>query len=399
MRLSEYARSRDNNFTLLRLIAAFTVVLFHSGPILGLAGGPDFLYRHIGRSLGEMALDMLFVTSGFLVTASLFNRGDLNHFLWARALRLYPAMWLMLPLTVLLLAPALTTLPAKDYFSAKETWAYIWRGAAVVGGMRYSLPGVFDAAPLKGEFNGSLWTLPVEARMYVYLAVGWLAFSWAPKLRTPALRIIAPLIAAGLFIATVRAHARGAISNSDIAVFMFFYGASLYFWRERLHLNLPIFAALPLLVIGGSFVGGTFVFAVYLLCLAPFLLCLAYIPGGRIRKVNGWGDYSYGIYIYAFPVQQTLAHLFPKMPFLAMVFGAGSIAWALAWFSWNLVEKRAMGMKDACANATARAADRGLRKASALLDRRASAPGPAESEQGKRYAPDEGGASSVRAEG
>ena len=111
MRLSEYARSRDNNFTLLRLIAALTVVLAHSGPMLG-RGPPEqnFLLAYVARDFGPIALDWLFVTSGFLVTASLFQRGDLNHFIWARALRLYPALWLCLPLTVFILAPALSTM-------------------------------------------------------------------------------------------------------------------------------------------------------------------------------------------------------------------------------------------------------------------------------------------------
>ncbi len=115
MRLSEYARSRDNNFTLLRLLAAFSVVLAHSWSALGI-NGRDFVYPYVGREIAEMALDMLFVTSGFLVTASLFNRGDLTHFLWARALRLFPAMWLMVPLTVFVLAPALTTLLGQGLF-------------------------------------------------------------------------------------------------------------------------------------------------------------------------------------------------------------------------------------------------------------------------------------------
>src|SRR5208337_3257121 len=107
------------------LLAALIVVVFHSGPILGLAAdGRDFIFDHFGRSLGEMALDMLFVTSGFLVTASLFNRGDLTAFLWARALRLYPGLWVMLPLTVFILAPAVTSLPLADYYDSHQTWDY-----------------------------------------------------------------------------------------------------------------------------------------------------------------------------------------------------------------------------------------------------------------------------------
>jgi peptidoglycan/LPS O-acetylase OafA/YrhL len=360
MRLSEYARSRDNNFALLRLTAALTVVLAHSRPMLGL--GPaeqDFLLDHLGRAFGPIALDWLFVTSGFLVTASLFQRGDLNHFLWARALRLYPALWLCLPLTVLVLAPLLSTMPAKDYYASKETWTYFWRGATLFNGIRYTLPGVFENNPLKGAFNGSLWTLPVELRMYALCAVAWLAFSWRPALRVPALKIVAPIVALFLYVPIVRRFSQGIeINNVDVAVFMFFMGATLYFWRDKASLSWASFVALPLLVSGAALIDRDLAFAVYLLCSAPFLLHLAYLPRGKIRKVNDWGDYSYGIYIYAFPVQQTLALLFPNMPLAAMVLASGGISFAIAWCSWRLVEKRAMEMKTFCADATQRLLDR-----------------------------------------
>jgi peptidoglycan/LPS O-acetylase OafA/YrhL len=361
MRLSEYARSRDNNFSLLRLMAALTVVLVHSSAMLRspAPSEQDFLLVHVGRDFGPMALDWLFVTSGFLVTASLFQRGDLNHFIWARALRLYPGLWLCLPLTVFVLAPLVSTTPAKDYYASKETWTYFWRGATLFNGIRYSLPGVFETNPLKGQFNGSLWTLPVELRMYMFCTIGWLAFSWRPSLRTPALKIVAPVVALVLYVPILRHFSQGiAINNVDVAIFMFFMGATLYFWRDKVSLTWMSFVALPLLVAGATLISPGFAFAVYLLCSAPFLLHLAYLPGGRIRKVNSWGDYSYGIYIYAFPVQQTLAHFFPDMPLAVMVLASGGVAWGLAWCSWRLVEKRAMGMKTSCADATQRLLDR-----------------------------------------
>ena len=374
MRLSDYARSRDNNFTLLRLLAAFTVVLYHSGPALGI-DGRDLIYDYVGREVGEMALDMLFVTSGFLVTASLFNRGDLNHFLWARALRLYPALWLMLPVTVFVLGAALTTLPVKDYLTSQTTWEYARKGATIVGGVHWSLPGVFETLPLKGQFNGSLWTLPIEARMYIYLAVGWILFAWAPHIRVRALSFAAPVAAAVMFVTAVRDHAHGLANNANIAILMFFIGASLYFWRESLFINRVTFAALPLIVAGAALIGPSVAFPIYLLCVAPFVLHLAYIPGGKIRGFNAWGDYSYGVYIYAFPVQQTLALLFPKMSLAAMAGSAGGISFGLAFCSWNLVEKRAMGLKDVCAEATSRALRAGLAAAPFARWRGAPKPG------------------------
>ncbi len=106
-RLSEYAVGRDNNFNLIRLMAALSVLFSHSVAALGLPSSREFFFDHLGLSLAEMAVDVFFVTSGFLVAGSLVNRGDVIAFLWARALRIYPAIWVMLVLTVFALAPAL----------------------------------------------------------------------------------------------------------------------------------------------------------------------------------------------------------------------------------------------------------------------------------------------------
>ena len=180
MRLSDYAVGRDNNFTLLRFSAAMTVLFAHSVAVLGLPPEREFFFNRLGFSLGEMGLDMLFVTSGFLVTASLLGRQDLIAYLWARILRVYPGLWVMLVLTVFVLAPALTTLPRGDYYTSPLTWEYFRKCATLIGGVRYSLPGVFENVPLKGEFNGSLWTMPVEVRMYLYLAAIWVALAVMP---------------------------------------------------------------------------------------------------------------------------------------------------------------------------------------------------------------------------
>ena len=220
----------------------------------------------------------------------------------------------MLPLTVFVLGACADDPAAEGLLGSPVTWEYVYKVGTLLGGVRYGPARRVRVLPLKGEFNGSLWTLPVEARMYLYLAVGWLAFSLTPRLRVPALSIIAPVAAIAMMVPVMRAHAyvSNGVGNADTAIFMFFFGASLYFWRERLFINRVTFAALPLIVIAAALIDRTAAFAAYLICLPPFLLHLAYIPGGRIRAVNNWGDYSYGVYIYAFPVQQTLALLFPS---------------------------------------------------------------------------------------
>ena len=90
MRLSDYAVGRDNNFNLIRFLAALSVLFGHSVGVLGLPSSREFFFDHLGFSLAEMAVDVFFVASGFLVTASLINRGNLIAYLWARALRSIP---------------------------------------------------------------------------------------------------------------------------------------------------------------------------------------------------------------------------------------------------------------------------------------------------------------------
>ncbi len=366
-RLSEYAVGRDNNFNLIRLTAALSVLGGHSVAVLGLPSSREFFFDHLGLSLAEMAVDVFFVTSGFLVTGSLVNRGEIVAYLWARALRIYPAIWAMLVLTVFVLAPALTILPLADYLTSPKTHDYFAKCATLIGGVRYSLPGVFETNPLKSEFNGSLWTLPIELRLYCYLAAGWLVLSLAPAVRLRAMSIAAPIAACAFLVLILRGRLFGAPFNAaDTRVFMFLYGASLYLWRDKVPMRRSILiAALACLLLAS--VDQQAFFVVYVLCLAPLTLHLAYLPKGRIRAFNDWGDCSYGVYIYAFPIQQTLALLFPGMPLTAMIAGSGAITLGVAALSWTLIERRALALKGDFAAATSRAFNLGLAKIAGVV--------------------------------
>jgi peptidoglycan/LPS O-acetylase OafA/YrhL len=345
--LSDYAVGRDNNFNLVRLSAALAVLFSHSVAVLGLPLSREFFFEHVGITLADMAVDVFFVTSGFLVTASLIGRGELFAFLWARALRIYPALWAMLILTVFALAPALTSLTLPDYYSKAATYEYFAKCATVLGGVRWSLPGVFETTPLKDDFNISLWTLPLELRLYLSLAVGWLALAVVPAFRTQALKVVAPLAAAialGVVVWARFGDGAAAVRSGDIKVFMFLYGTSLYLWREKIPVA-PILLAAGVACLALACLDRRAFFVVYLLALAPLVLHLAYLPKGRIRRVNEWGDFSYGIYIYAFPIQQTLVFLAPGITLVAMIALSSVLSTLAAAASWFGIEKRALALK------------------------------------------------------
>ncbi len=360
VRLSDYARGRDNNFNLIRLLAALSVIFSHSVGVLGLPPEREMFFVRLGFSLAEMAVDVFFVTSGFLVTASLLNRRSVVAFAWARALRIFPALWVMLVLTVFGLAPALTSLSLADYLASPVTHEYFSKCATLITGVRFGLPGVFETLPLKGEFNGSLWTLPIELRLYVYLAAGWLVLSLAPKLRAKAPLVIAPLALAVILATILSARlSHQPINGADIRISMFVYGVTLYVLRDRIRVGRVIMVVLLGCLMIASF-DQTIFFVVYVLCLAPLVVHLAYIPGGRVRQFNRLGDYSYGVYIYAFPIQQTLATLFHPLSLGALVAWSSGCTLVVAVLSWRLIEKRALAHKEDFAAATSRIFDLGL---------------------------------------
>ena len=279
MRLSHYAVGQDNNFTLLRLSPRRYVLFTHSVARSRAAAGYGAVSSsRFGRTIGEMGLDMLFVTSGFLGDGSLLNRAEPHQILLgARVARLSGALG-HASADGFLFGAGVTTLTPREFFSAPQTWEYLreMRDRR----LRHSLHASrrFSVAALKGEFNGSLWTLPVEMRMYLYLAATWLAFAFTPNLRLRGVTYLAPVVAVayGFMVARIRLTG-GTFTGPEIAVFMWLYGSALWYWRHRAPMSWGVFAALVGVLVLASF-NKQAAFIAYLVCMAPLVLHLAYLP-------------------------------------------------------------------------------------------------------------------------
>jgi peptidoglycan/LPS O-acetylase OafA/YrhL len=137
---------------------------------------------------------------------------------------------------------------------------------------------VFQNVPLRAEFNGSLWTMPVEVRMYLYLAAIYVALAFVPHLRLKVMRVVLPISAAVLIAIVLSAKlAGGAYNGANIRVFMFLYGSSLFVWRERIPVGPWLLAGILAALVLASF-DKTVFFVVYVACLAPLVLHLVYVP-------------------------------------------------------------------------------------------------------------------------
>ncbi len=343
-KLSSFTHGRDNNFNLIRFIAAALVILSHSYPLTGSA--PEPLGAVAGFTFGHLAVDIFFITSGFLVTASLLKRSHLRSFVQSRVARIYPGLIVAVAFCAYVIGPLFTTLPLTEYLQSPVTHNFfVHNSLLVVKPIQYALPGVFEHLPVKNAVNGSLWTLPGEVLMYAMLAV--LGLITLHIVKTQGLRRLQQLVTGIAIIATIlylANHHTTFIQGAHLPHFvrfasMFFMGGLYYIYREKIPLSGYIFLPLLALVLYTSMTPGKLSFAVYSVALPYLILYIAYVPGGILRTFNKLGDYSYGLYIYAFPIQQSLVYLNPEISAPSLFLAAAPITLLLAVLSWHFVEK------------------------------------------------------------
>lgn len=337
--LADVCGGRDNNLNLLRMIAASAVLVSHSVPIALGGHVPEPLEELTGHSLGWLAVAVFFVISGFLISRSYDRSARLAHWFAARAFRLFPALLVVLLLTVLVLGPAVTALPLVDYFTARGTLTYVPRNLSLAF-LQYPLPGVFADNPFPRAINGSLWTLVYEVACYGGVLLAGLAGLFRRR-RAFAAVLALYLVGYGLVLAGEPWH--GAMARLHVLAklsFPFALGMAAYAWRERLVLDGRFALLLWALCVPAWF---TPLFTqVFIAAIAYASLWLAYVPKGAMLAYNRLGDYSYGVYLYAFPVQQLMAHLVPGQGWAMNIALSLPVTLGCAVVSWHALEKGAL---------------------------------------------------------
>lgn len=343
-KLSEYVAGRDNNYNLIRFIAAALVLYSHSYP---LTKNAEPLNALLGVTWGSMAVSIFFISSGFLVMASLWNKNNVLAFAWARILRIYPALIVAVLFCVAVVGWYFTTYDTADYFSDPVTLKYIKRNITLFNSIKYELPGVFADNPYPSAVNGSLWTLPYEIKMYTYLAVICTLLLYIQK-KLQLSFFNGALLTMTLVSLVANIASQFSLIEHDYKLHffsIFFAGASFYIFRDKILMSPSIFWGL-LLVLALSVYSQPVFQVLYLLILPYLIFYLAYVPAGKVRAFNRFGDYSYGLYIYAFPVQQSVVALMPDVSVWVMTLVAFVVSLVLSYFSWHLVEKKALALKD-----------------------------------------------------
>jgi len=174
MRLAALTAERANRFQLIRFVAATAVILFHCYALTDRWTDEPLWRLAPELNLSVFGVGAFFVVGGFLVTRSWLERAGLVPFVAARVLRIYPALLLATVLTILLAAWS-SPLPLRAFATDPRTLDFAWR-TTLASDFVATLPGAFATNPFRDAVNGSLWTLPVEVRLYAGIAIAIFSF-------------------------------------------------------------------------------------------------------------------------------------------------------------------------------------------------------------------------------
>lgn len=342
--LGDLASRRNNNFNLIRMLAATAVLISHSYPLASGTHVAEPLSSWLGLSLGELAVITFFCVSGFFISLSRDRAPSNTDFFCARLLRIYPGLVLVLLLSVFVVGPMFTTLGTLEYLRDGSIYSYLSNNLMLFN-MKFQLPGVFQENPYPG-INGSLWTLFYEVTLYLLVGgLGAFAF-YEPGRRFAGFLMFYAVVYTAFKVTLAHTSLLDQLHRAQ-----FFFTWSLPFvlgmalYRYRQHIQHRFVWFLPLAALAAGSYQTAYFFECFVLAWAYLIFYLGFATHPVADRYNQLGDYSYGMYIYAFPVQEILAHLIKGIGPISMMLVAFPIVLIAAIGSWHFIEKPAMARR------------------------------------------------------
>ncbi|MBR9826613.1 MAG: acyltransferase [Alphaproteobacteria bacterium] len=333
--MTVFAPNSRNNFDLVRTILALMVLLSHSAT---LSAAPEIAWMRWFFD-SDFAIKGFFAISGFLVMKSLTSSGSLLEYTEKRARRIYPAYLSAIALCFLI-GLAMTSLDAYAFLTSPQTWHYLAVNSVFLNFLQHDLPGVFTENPMS-EMNGALWTIKVEVALYAGLPIIALFFRWWGVALTGALIIVASIFWVYVFGYVIEGGFGQLLARQFPGQAVYFVAGACLYLRPKWRDPLPYIAAISLLpyLFSRSTIFEPILEPVFVVSSIIFLSDRALPALGAGR----FGDLSYGVYLYHFPIIQLLIALgvFALNPWLGLV-ATLVCTLALAFLSWHFIEARVL---------------------------------------------------------
>jgi peptidoglycan/LPS O-acetylase OafA/YrhL len=348
--LEDVFNPHHNSLTFLRLVFAIALIVSQSYEIGGYGLEPFKWMSSV--PLKTVVADSFFAMSGFLIVASYFNSSSVKSYLWKRFLRIFPGFWICLIVIGLILCPTLYWIQYGSFNSLESLGGNQFIGYVLINSWlrisKVSIYHLFKDHPVGYLVNDSLWSLfPLFLCYLGIVLAGWTGLL---KNRKALILFFVSLLLLGLLKEPLLQSTKGSVLYDKVLYIMqtlrvaayFTSGALLYLYRSQVPFTQRLFlASLSILILSLGFKSYSWV--------APF--CLSYVTIASsillpFHKFGKYGDYSYGLYIYAYPIQQTIYFFNPDVPnvfafvLLSMVFTL-----PVSWLSWNLIEQPCLKLK------------------------------------------------------
>ncbi len=309
-----------SGFDYLRIFLAVSVVIEHSLVVTDQTLTAN-LWTTWPRGALATILPAFFTLSGFLVAGSLQRRSSLPAFISMRIIRLVPALTVEVILSALIIGPLLTQVSLATYFSSTEFWKYFLN---IIGDVQYVLPGMFAQNPFPDVMNQSLWTVPFELDCYLCLiGLAIIGFVRNPRWLVLVTLGFAALGTVWLVVRFQPVWQENPVTGRALVV-SFLAGVVLQLYSGVIKLNGP--AALISFIVGMVLLLDVRLSFIAVLPIAYATVYVGMLNPRRISLLLS-GDYSYGLYLFAFPIQQAEVAFFP----------------AYAWWGYNAVVALACG--------------------------------------------------------
>lgn len=350
---SEFADSGENaghpnNFNILRFIAAASVILCHSYALRYPAGALDDRYILNSAGIGWAAVNIFFVMSGYLIARSIKRDPGIVRFGANRMLRIYPGLFVCIIITTVALGIIYRGRDFESYIINRQTVMFYLSNISALN-VKFYLPGVFENNIYVGAVNGSLWSLPFEISCYVIIGLAY----FSGMLRTVTRQIVVfsffllfYLIGGLLMEMDKFPHSVSLLMMHRLAI-CFSLGALYAYINPRLEIKLwyPGVAFMlfllsclsPLLFLRD---------AMATIFLSLFVFWAAFVQRPLLKWLRDLPDWSYGLYIYAWPIQQLIVAVRPGLSPIEHFCTALLLTAIPAALSWHFIEKPALVLKD-----------------------------------------------------
>jgi peptidoglycan/LPS O-acetylase OafA/YrhL len=335
-------------FAILRVGLAVGIFLMHSRmlstagnvvPIVGPAVDGHAAWSGPMRPVYVVLVPAFFALSGFLVTGSALRLRNTGTFLTFRVLRILPALFVEVTLCAIVLGSAFTTLPLRSYFTHYGFWRYFGN---IVGIITFYLPGVFLQNRMS-IVNANLWTLPSEFDCYFITAI-LMATGLFYKTKT----VTGVVVVVSIVFAVLNAANGFAVTPFQYTpltvTYYFFIGMAFFYWKSRIPARWSLFIAAVALSYAFLYSQRTiFIAPIFVVYCVVFLGVVALPEIGALKT----RDYSYGIYLYGFPITQGLVAAFPGLVGHKVIvsLAALTLTTLFAATSWKYVEKPTLALK------------------------------------------------------